>query len=94
LQKSSRWKTDSLQHPLQQILAGEWKNGKREGNWRTWFSHGGIKDSLHYHKGELWGLQYYYDSTGHLYLVKEHQGKMAQVIVKTLDPRPIPEKKD
>jgi len=87
LYRSEVWKTDTLGMDQKLLLKGDWNAGKREGIWRTWFASGGIKDSLHYQNGELWGEQNYFDSTGHLYMTRQHSGKFGQVIVKKLDPR-------
>jgi len=91
IQETTHWKTDSLQHPKYKAVNGRWKDGKRDGSWLTWYSNGRIKDSLHYRNGELWGSQTYYDSTGHLYLAKQYKGVKGQVLITTLDPRPLRE---
>jgi len=88
IQHSEAWRTDSVGKPLRKLLEGNWQHAKREGIWRTWHSNGKLKDSLTYSRNELWGMQFYYDSTGHLYMSKKKQGLTGQVIVKTLDPRP------
>lgn len=87
--RTQAWRTDSLRQPLQIMLDGAWKSGKREGLWRTWHRNGRLKDSLYYQQNELWGIQSYFDSSGHLYLSKETRGKANQVIVKTLNPKPF-----
>lgn len=71
------------------IRQGAWEKGKRHGIWRNWFRNGILKDSLLYQKGELWGRQFHFDSTGHLYMIRRHHGKAGQVIVEKLDPQPL-----
>ncbi|HSQ41121.1 MAG TPA: hypothetical protein VLM37_02445, partial [Fibrobacteraceae bacterium] len=83
------WRLDAAGSPLYLALEGCYVANKRSGLWRTWFRNGQLKDSLFYRKGELYGLQQYFDSTGHLYMAKRHQGIKNQVIVEKLDPKPI-----
>lgn len=78
-----------LQNPSQkgqQMLQGYWENGKRHGTWLTWYRNGKLRDSLNYQGGELWGPQASFDSTGHCYMRKIHQGKAKPVIVQSLEP--------
>jgi antitoxin component YwqK of YwqJK toxin-antitoxin module len=101
IQTERIWKAGSLEseqsaridrsgNSLQTLLAGGYEKNKRSGIWRTWFDNGTLKESLNYQGGELWGTQRYFDSTGHLYLEKRHQGIRGQVIIDKLDPRPFP----
>ena len=100
IRSKETWKAGMLQHSEACLikadgqdslclLSGGWVNGHRDGFWRTWHRNGRLKDSLHYQAGEFYGMQFSYDSTGHLYLAKEHSGIKNQVLVHTLDPRPF-----
>ncbi|MDR0515771.1 MAG: hypothetical protein LBH25_01850 [Fibromonadaceae bacterium] len=49
------------------VALGFWKNGKKDGAWRTWYRSGVLRDSLIFKDGEPFGKQLHYDSTGRLY---------------------------
>lgn len=86
---SEDYRVDSLGQIQELAAQGQWEKGRRHGIWRNWYSHGGIKDSLHYKNGEFYGDQFHYDSQGHLYMKKNTRGRMFPVIVETLDPQGV-----
>lgn len=79
------YRPDSLGHPAHLVSAGTWKNGLRDGIWRSWYNNGRLKDSLHYRAGEFYGDQLHYDTLGRLYMKKSTRGKNYPVIIETLD---------
>lgn len=83
--------TDDKGLPSLHQQKGSYADGKRQGIWVSHYRNGIKRDSLNYQMGELWGDQFYFDSTGHLYLVKSHHGIKGQVIIKKLDPKPLKE---
>lgn len=66
------------------VRSGTYRMGKPHGIWRTWWPSGILRDSLHFQEGELWGLQFYHDSTGKLIKKERRQGKRGQVRVEIL----------
>ena len=66
------------------IGLGFWKNGKKDGAWRTWYRSGVLRDSLNFKEGELFGEQFYYDSTGRLYKKETTLGKNMPPIVEMM----------
>lgn len=85
---SRDFRVDSNGQPTVLASEGHWKNGRREGVWRNWYSNGILKDSLHYHAGEFYGDQFHFDAQGHLYMKKNTRGKKYPVLMETLDPQP------
>ncbi|MDR2580543.1 MAG: hypothetical protein LBC85_06065 [Fibromonadaceae bacterium] len=63
------------------VAQGFWENGKKEGAWRTWYRSGVLRDSLNFREGELFGTQFYYDSTGRLYKKETVVGRNIPPIV-------------
>jgi len=57
------------------LALGFWKDGRKDGAWRTWYRSGVLKDSLNFKGGELFGGQFHYDSTGRLYKKENKSGK-------------------
>lgn len=60
---------------------GFWKDGKREGIWRTWFENGQIKDSLTYKDGERFGEQFVFDSLERVVIHTTEAGRKRPVIM-------------
>jgi len=65
----------------QPLVLGFWKEGKKEGAWRSWYRSGILKDSLNFREGELFGEQFHYDSTGRLYKKETAMGKNMPTLV-------------
>jgi len=65
----------------QPLVLGFWKNGKKEGSWRSWYRNGILKDSMNFKEGELFGEQFHYDSTGKLYKKERAMGKNMPTVV-------------
>ncbi|MDR1812978.1 MAG: hypothetical protein LBQ87_09155 [Candidatus Fibromonas sp.] len=63
------------------LALGYWKNGKKEGPWRSWYKSGVLKDSLNFKDGELFGTQFHYDSTGRLYKREMVMGKNMPTLI-------------
>lgn len=72
---------DYLKDSPQPLSLGFWKNGKKDGAWRTWFRNGILKDSLNFKDGVPFGEQFHYDSTGRLYKKETSLGKNMPSIV-------------
>jgi len=62
------------------VALGFWKNGAKNGAWKTWYRSGILKDSLNFRDGEQIGEQFYYDSTGRLYKKEVIQGAGAKIV--------------
>ncbi len=89
LLESRSYRINAQGNKGQWMLQGFWENGKRHGTWLTWYRNGKLRDSLNYKEGELWGPQASFDSNGHCYIRKLHQGKSKPVLVQSLDPSSI-----
>ena len=66
------------------LALGFWKNGKKDGTWRTWYRNGLLKDSLNFKDGKLFGEQFYYNDKGKLYKKETISGKYMPKLVKML----------
>lgn len=60
---------------------GMWKQKKRNGIWRNWYSSGILRDSISFVNGERVGEEFNYDSTGKLTIHKTYAGKNKPVIM-------------
>jgi antitoxin component YwqK of YwqJK toxin-antitoxin module len=71
----------------QPLTLGFWKDGKKDGSWRSWYRSGILKDSMNFKEGELLGEQFHYDSTGRLYKKETAMGKNMPTIVEMRNSR-------
>jgi antitoxin component YwqK of YwqJK toxin-antitoxin module len=60
---------------------GPFAEGKRHGEWRTWYKDGTLHSVQVYEKGELMGKQTLYDSLGRVSMEKIHSGKNKPIVV-------------
>jgi antitoxin component YwqK of YwqJK toxin-antitoxin module len=68
-------RTEDYLRDSTRLALGFWKDGRKDGAWRTWYRSGVLKDSLNFKGGELFGEQFHYDSTGRLYKKENRSGK-------------------